>query len=163
MRNRKVGFITVLSDMVKLVGRWYWFFWLVFIIAALFIVLYFDVILDEKLPKNLINVIPELMGFLIAGYAIIMGLNEGTLQRLSEKANDGEIPIIVICASFSICIITLLATLTMCMIYDSSFVNCKCYNMVLSWLIIGGILVSIESIIHVVFHLFSTSTHLIRK
>ena len=147
--------------MIKLVGRWYWLFWLVFIIAALFIVLYFDVILDEKLPKNLINVIPELMGFLIAGYAIIMGFNEGTLQRLSEKANDGKIPIKVICASFSICIIMLLTTLSLCIIYDSSVVNCNCFKIVLSWLIIGGFLVSIESVFHVAFHLFATSTHLV--
>lgn len=164
MSNQKVSFITVLSDMVQLVGMWYWFFWIVFIFSALFIVLYFDVILDkEKLPDDLMNVIPELMGFLIAGYAIIMGFNEGTLKRLSEKADDGKIPIRVICASFSICTIMLLVTLTLCIIYDCSVVNCKCYNMVLSWLIIGGLMVSIESVFHVVFHLFSTSTHLVIK
>ena len=162
MGNRKVGFITVFYDMIRLVGRWYWLFWIVFILSALFIVLYFDVILDkEELPKNLINVIPELMGFLIAGFAIIMGFNEGTLKRLSEKADDGKIPIRVICASFSACTIMLLATLTLCIIYDCSVVNCKCYNIVFSWLIIGGLLVSIESVFHVVFHLFATSTHLV--
>lgn len=164
MGNRKVGIITVFSDMIGLVGRWYWGFWMVFILSALFIVLYFDVILDkEELPKILLNVIPELMGFLIAGLAIIMGLNEGTLKQLSEKADDRKIPIRVICASFSVCIIMLLLTLTLCVIYDCSVVNCKCYNKVLSWLIIGGLMVSIESVFHVVFHLFATSTHLVIK
>ena len=148
--------------MIGLVGRWYWVFCMVFILSALLIVLYFDVILDKgELPKILLNVIPELMGFLIAGLAIIMGVNEGTLKRLSEKADDGIIPIRVICASFSICTIMLLATLTLCIIYNCSVVNCKCYNKVFSWLIIGGLLVSIESVFHVIFHLFATSTHIV--
>lgn len=162
MGNQKVGFLTVLSDMVEMVGKMYWFFCILFIFSALLIVQGFDVILKkEELPNTLLTVIPELMGFLIAGFAIIMGLNEGTLQRLSEKADDRKIPIRVICASFSVCLIMLLTTLTLCIIYDSSVVNCKCYNKVFSWLIIGGFLVSIESIIHVVFHLFATSTHLV--
>lgn len=162
MSNQKVGFETVFSNMIGLVGRWYWYLWIVFILSALFIVLCFDVILDkEELPKILLNVIPELIGFLIASFAIIMGFNEGTLKRLSEKADDGKIPIRVICASLSVCTIMLLVTLTLCIIYNCSVVNC--YSKMLSWLIIGGLLVSIESIFHVVFHLFSISTHLVIK
>lgn len=160
--SRKVYFITVLCDMFKLFGIWFWILAFFSFLAVIFVVQRFDIIIDpEKLPKILLNIIPQIMGFLIAGLAIIMGFNDVTLKRLSARADDGKVPVLVIIASFSVCLLVLLMTLTISTIYVNITFNCEgCYRLLGAFVIFGAV-ISVESVIHVIFHLFATGTYLI--
>lgn len=160
--SRKVSFIKVFSDMLKFVGNKFWGFAFVTFLVTMVVSQRFDIILDPvKLPKTLVDIIPETMGFLIAGLAIIMGFNEGTLKRLSKKANDRQIPLKVIIASFSVCLLILLTTLTVSILYVN--VNCTCVGcrQLFSAFVLFSAVMSIGSVVHVIFHLFATGTYLI--
>ena len=164
MGNRKVGFIQVMHDMLEDVGYWFLLIVIVSFPVVLFLVLYYDIAIDpEKLPETLENIVPEIMGFLIAGLAIIMGFNEGTLKRLSKKANDEEVPIKVIIASFSVCLLILLATLIVSTMYANITFTCTGCSKLLSVFVLYGAVISVESIIHVIFHLYATGTFLVIK
>lgn len=150
--------------MLKLVGNWFWGIAFVLFLAVIVIAQQFGIILNpEKLPSTLVNIIPEIMGFLIAGLAIIMGFDEGTLKRLSISANDGETPLMVIIASFSVCLLILLTTLTVSILYVNVDCTCEGCKQLFSAFVLFGAVVSIESVVHVVFHLFATGTYLINN
>ena len=159
---RKVNFMNVFLDMFKWAGCWFWAIVFVSSLAVLFVVHIFGNVIDsQKLPTTLITTIPEIMGFLIAGLAIIMGFNEGTLKRLSIPSNDGEIPIKVIIASFSICLLILLTTLVVSITYVNITFACIGCKRLLGAFVLCGAVISVESIIHVIFHLFATGTYLV--
>lgn len=161
-RNRKVCFFVVFRDMFSLIGCWFWAIALISLLAVIFVVLKFGIVIEpDKLPKTLTDIIPELMGFLIAGLAIIMGFNEGTLKRLSKPANDGEIPLLVIVASFSVCILILLTSLILSIAFVNINFACEGCCKLLSAFVLYGATISIESVIHVVFHLFSMGSFLV--
>ena len=125
-RSRKVSFLTVLRDMLESIGYCFWVIAFVSFLVVVYLVLQFGIVIEpDKLPKTLIEIIPELMGFLIAGLAIIMGFNEGTLKRLSIPADDDKIPLKVIIASFSVCLLILLATLIVSTIYVNNTFTCE--------------------------------------
>ncbi len=162
--SHKIGFITVLHDMVKLVGGWFWIIIFVSFLLVLVIVQQAGIVFDpDSLPKTLIGIIPETMGFLIAGLAIIMGFNEGTLERLSKPADDSEKPIMVIIASFSVCLLILLATLIVSTMYVIITFSCIGCRRLMGAIVLWGSVISIESIIHVIFHLFTTGTYLSQR
>lgn len=154
----------VLYDMLKLVGFGFWIIVFVsFLVVFLFVQQSGAVICPNKLPQTLIDIIPEMMGFLIAGLAIIMGFNEGTLKRLSATADDGKIPILVIIASFSVCLLILLAALIVSIIYVNYTFTCVNCCRLLGAFVLFSAVISIESVIHVIFHLFATGTYLINS
>ena len=162
--NKKVGFFQVTVDMLRLVGIQFWIIAFGSFLGILFIVLYFKITVNPcKLPRDLISVIPELMGFLIAGLAIVMGFNEQTLKRLSKTADDGKIPIRVIVANFTFCFMILLFTLLGAIVYSNIQFCCtgsrRLYGVFLLW----GAILSALSLFNIMFHLFATSTHLINK
>ena len=159
--SQKVCFIIVLHDMLKLVGGWFWIIVVVSFLLVFLIVQQASIVLNpEKLPQTLIGIIPETMGFLIAGLAIIRGFNEGTLERLSKPADDNEKPIMVIIASFSVCLLILLATLIVSTMYVNISFSCVGCCRLMGAFVLWGAVISIESIIHVIFHLFATGTYL---
>lgn len=157
----KVGLFIVLRDMLKLVEKWFWGISLGLFLAILFFVQYFEVDIDkDKFPHDLINTIPELLGFLMAGLAIVMGLSDSTQRRLSLRADDDYKPIMVISASFSVSFIILLLTLILSYIYNNvEFCNNGCSRL---WgaLVLSGTALSALSLFHIIFHLFATSTFL---
>ena len=160
--NRKVSFLKVFCDMFRLIGCWFWAIAFVSFLAVIFVVQkYSIVIVPDKLPKTLIDIIPEIMGFLIAGLAIIMGFNEGALKRLSKPANDGEIPLLVIVASFSVCLLILLTSLILSIAFVNTNFVCEGCHKLLNAFVLYGAIISIESVIHVIFHLFATGTFLV--
>ncbi len=162
--SQKVCFIKVLHDMLKLVGFGFWIIVFVSFLVVFLIVQQSGVVIcPNKLPQTLIDTIPEMIGFLIAGLAIIMGFNEGTLKRLSVKADDGKIPIMVIIASFSVCILILLTTLIVSTIYVNYGFTCVNCCRLLGAFVLFSAVISIESVIHVIFHLFATGTYLINS
>lgn len=162
--SRKVCFVIVFCDMLKLVGNWFWGIAFVLFLATIVIAQQFGLILNpEKLPKTLVDIIPEIMGFLIAGLAIIMGFNEGTLKRLSKPANDNKIPLKVIIASFSVCLLILLTTLTVSILYVNVYCTREGCRQLISAFVLFGAVISIESVVHVIFHLFATGTYLINN
>ena len=162
--NRKVSFIQILRDMFKLVGFRFWIIVFVSFLVVFLIVQQSGVVIcPNKLPQTLIDTIPEMMGFLIAGLAIIMGFNEGTLKRLSVKADDGKIPFMVIIASFSVCLLFLLISLFFSILYVNIDFACKGYQKLLSAFVLCGAIIAMESVIHVIFYLFATGTYLIKR
>lgn len=159
--SHKVGFITVLHDMVKYVGHGFWIIVFLSFLVVLIIVQQSGIVFDpEKFPQTLIDIIPETMGFLIAGLAIIMGFNERTLEKLSKPADDYEKPIMVIIASFSVCLLILMATLIISTLYVNISFSCVGCCRLMGVFVLWGAVISIESIIHVIFHLFATGTYL---
>lgn len=160
----KVGLFTVLRDMFRLVEKWFWGISFVLFLTILFFVQYFKIDIDNnKFPSDLINTIPELLGFLMAGLTIVMGLSDSTQRRLSLRANDGHKPIKVITASISLSFIILLLTLILSYIYNNvEFCNNGCKRM---WgaFVLCGVAISALSLFHVIFHLFATSTFLSGK
>lgn len=160
--NTKVYFCKVLADMLELVGVCFWAIVFGLFLLLLFLTLYYDIeFSSNSFSKTIIEIIPELMGFLIAGLAIIMGFNDGTLKRLSQKANDGKIPIRVIVASISTCLLFLLLTLVLSIFYVNIDISCIGCNRLFGFFVVWLAIVSALSLFHVVFHLFAISTHLI--
>lgn len=158
--NKKVYFIEVLGDLISLVGKWFW----IISFALFLITLGVERTCGNQinygcLTQQIVNSIPTLMGFLITGLAIIMGLNEGTLKRLSEPANDGKIPLRVIVACFVVCFGFLLLSLLLSLLYNNIDCKCEC----IGFLALFCTFESILSLFHVIFHIFSTSTHLVIK
>ncbi len=150
--------------MFELVEKWFWGISFGLFLAIIFFVQYFGIDINkDEFPHDLINTIPELLGFLMAGLAIIMGLSDSTQRRLSLRANDDYKPIMVISASFSISFISLLLTLILSYIYNNvEFCSNGCERL---WgaFVLCGVAISALSLFHVIFHLFATSTFLSGK
>ncbi|MBR5698447.1 MAG: hypothetical protein IKX44_07505 [Prevotella sp.] len=162
--NKKVSFCRVLYDMLKLIGGRFWILVLGLFLVLLFLTLRYQIdFCSECFIKTIIEIIPELLGFLIAGLAIVMGFNDGTLKRLSITADDGMIPIRVVVASFSVCFIILLLTLVLSVFYVNIDFCCLGCRRLLGFLVIWLAITSALSLFHVIFHLFAISTHLIIK
>lgn len=160
--NRKVNFIFVLWDMLKTVGKCFYAITFISFISIIFIFLKCDIVIDSgKLPHTFVTIVPEIIGFLIAGLAIIMGFNKESLQRLSTPTDDNEIPLKAIVASFSISLLILLATFVVSLLYINIDFACKGCCSLWSALVVSGVVISVESIIHVIFHLFATGSFLV--
>ena len=158
--NKKVGLCKIVWDLVSLVGSGYWILSLIIFISSLLsYTLFIKCICMESFANNLINCIPTIIGFLIAAMAIIMGLNEKAIDRLSKQADDNEIPLMVVVASITICIIHLLFLLLLSFFTNNS--DDESLKRVLGFFVLYLTFESIKSIIHVVLHLFATTTHLI--
>lgn len=160
--NIKVGIFRVLRDLCKSLGYKIGIITIIlFCISVMYGLLFGDSTKWEELSCKMIDSIPTLLGFLVAGQAIIMGLSDSSLKRLSETADDNEIPLKVIVASFTFSTIVLLFSLLISLFFDCILIQCPgCSNLIGSF-VLFGLLESALSIFHVVFHLFSTSTHLI--
>jgi hypothetical protein len=92
-----------------------------------------------------------------------MNFNDKILERLSNLADDGETPLLVIIASFSVCLLFLLISLFFPILYVNIDFACKGYQKLLSAFVLCGAIIAIESVIHVIFHLFATGTYLIKR
>ena len=160
--NRKVNFRFVLWDMLKTVGKCFCAITSISFISIIFIFLKCDIVIDSgKLPHTFVTIVPEFIGFLIAGLAIIMGFNKESLQRLSTPADDNKTPLKAVVASFSISLLILLATFVISLLYISIDFACKGYCRLWSALVLSGVVISMESLIHVIFHLFATGSFLV--
>ena len=160
--SRKVDFIFVLGDMLKTVGVWFWAVAFVTCLVVISVFLICNIVLDpNKLPKDLVTIIPVIMGFLISGLAIIMGFNKETLRRLSIPADDNEIPLKVVVASFSVSLLILLVTLGVSLMYIDLDLVCVGCRRLWSALVLSGAVISMESMVHIIIHLFATGTFLV--
>ena len=161
--SHKKKLFKVLSDVLRLVGCGFWI-----TIIVLFIVIgiaeFTGINIDHcKLSDKLIAVIPDIIGFQIASLALIMGLNEKALSRLSEPADDGRIPLRVIFASISVSIMILLITLILSIVFKTWTIDCEGCSRLLGTFVLFGAVASAVSLFHIIFHLFSTGTYLIDK
>lgn len=156
--NKKVYLSTVIKDILSLVGKGFWILSFIVFLVTL-VMTYGDHIMFDCLTQQIVNVMPTLMGFLITGLAIIMGLNGELLKRLSETADDGEIPLMVIVACFVVCFGFLLLSFSLSLFYIFIDFKCKC----IGFLTLYCVLESILSLYHVILHLFSTCTHLLMR
>lgn len=148
--------------MFSLVGCKFWGVSVIVFIFTLIEYYNYEVLINiNVISHSLIDCIPTLMGFIIAGMAIIMGSSEKILNRLSEEANDGEIPLRVIIANFSICLL-FLTILFLLVLINIGIQMIDCSHKIVGFLIVFFTLEFVLSIINVILHLFSTSTHLFR-
>lgn len=157
--NRKVTICRILSDILKLCGFGYWIFTFVIILVNLFVQLKFGLpIKPVCLYTHLIQVVPTLLGFVMTGFTILYGVQGIVLQRLSQKADDGQRPFYVISAYFSLATLSLFITLVCSLIFKLKIISdIGCESLCLFITMIFST-ISVTSITNTVLHLFSMRT-----
>lgn len=159
--NRKENCCRVLKDMFCLCGFRYWLITVTVILIVLFIQLKYGLLIEPAcLYKNINEIVPNLLGFMMTGLTIIYGVQGIVHKRLEKKADDGQIPFHVISASFSLSILSLFITLMFSVVFDA-FIrhNPCCESLCLSVTIVFSI-ISVTSTINSIFHLFSMRTQI---
>lgn len=162
--NIKVGPFRIIVDLIKLTDGWFHLLSFATFIVSIFICLKNgDKIQYDIIACLILDSVPTILGFVVTGLTIIMGLNTKYLSRLSETANDGEIPIRAIVASFVSCFVFLIITYLLSIFFKGIMIDCIGYRQLLGSLLIFCILESALLLINVIFHLFATNTHLVEK
>lgn len=154
---RKVPFKKVLYDVIMNVGRstLLGIYCLISIIIAM--ILFFcdfeHICQIQEIQKTLLDVFPEILGFTIAGYAIILGVQIPQLiARLNITADDGKKPFIAICATFSVNLLFQILTISMALAY-----TLLC-NQFLYYTMLASAITSLLLLVSLVFHLFTVCT-----
>ena len=161
MSNIKVSLRKVLWDMLSENGTCFWIITIVFSIIAIFLQLYYEPFIKPCVfYAEMVNVIPNILGFTITGLAILYGLEGIPLQRTTETASDGNNPFHVISASFSLTCISLLATFILSLLlkhipFQNHCLACLFFNITLFLAI-----VSVLSLFNTIIHLFSMRTQI---
>lgn len=162
--NIKVGPFRIIIDLIKLTDGWFHLLSFATFLVSIFICLkYGDRIQYDIIACLILDSIPTMLGFVVTCLTIIMGLNTKYLSRLSEIANDGEIPIMVIVASFVSCFVFLIITYLLSIFFKGIMIDCIGYKQLLDSLLFYCVLESALLLINVIFHLFATSTDLVEK
>ncbi len=160
--NKKVGPITIIIDLFRFADGWFYFVSFIAFLISIIIGLKFGYkIRYNIIACSLLDSIPTILGFVMTGLTIIMGLNSKYIKRLSERANDGKTPIRVIIASFVSCFVFLIITYLLSLFLKGIVLECNGCQNLLGSLLLFCTIESALLLIHVVFHLFATSTHLV--
>lgn len=158
--NKKENACHVIRDMLSLCGLWYWIITITIILIALFIQLKYGMLIKPVcLCKHLIEIIPNLLGFMMTGFTILYGVQGIVLKRIEQKADDGNNPFHVISASFSLSILSLFITLVLSVIFKLVLNSNPCCESLCLFVTIVLSIMSVTSTINTIFHLFSMRTH----
>lgn len=154
---RKVSFKQVLFDVILNVGRsslvGIYCLFSIIITMILFFCDYEQICQVYNISKTILTVFPEILGFSIAGYAIILGLQIPQLiSRLNNTANDGKKPFVAICATFSSNLLFQILTMSAALAYQ---LLC---NKFLYYSMLALAITSFLLLVSLVFHLFSICT-----
>ena len=161
MSNIKVGLGKVLWDMLTENGKCFWIITFVFSVIAIFLQLYYGpFIKPHDFYAEMVNVIPDILGFSIAGMAILYGLGGLSLQRTTETASDGNNPFHVISASFSLACFSLLVTFILSLLLKHILIQNPCIVNLWFYITTISAIVSMLSLFNIIFHLFSMRTQI---
>ena len=159
--NRKANGCRVLIDMFGLCGFKYWLITVTVILIALFTQLKTEMQIEPAcLYKHIIDIVPNLLGFMMTGLTIIYGVQGIVHKRLEMKADDGQIPFHVISASFSLSIFSLFITLVLSVVFDVFIRHNSCCESLCLFVTIVFFIISVTSTINTIFHLFSMRTQI---
>lgn len=123
-----------------------------------------------NLCSDIITICSCILGFVITGYSVILTLNECVVEKLSKKYKQKKEcclfsktnPYDILCSSFSICSIILVATIIVTLLYKNHpYGNCS-----MDWVFIVVrflFVLSVLMIIDIICHLYSISTYLNKK
>ena len=161
--NRKKCFLRVLYDVLRLNGIGFWGIVLVVTVIVLFLYLQYGYIINTaSFYEKVTDVVPDLLGFVMSGYAILYGVQGIILKRLNEKADDGMHPFHVISASFALTCLSLLVTLIMSLLpsfVSFSNLHCDCGSLYF-FITLFSAIVSTFSLFNTILHLFSMRTQI---
>ena len=117
--NKKVGFKKVLADTFENQTRFTrWVYILIFFAAS-----YLSHHFCFKQYPEIVPCFCTLLGFTIACFSLILNLGNDKIEKLSEKADNGKIPLNVICSSLVLSI--LFQVVTIILAYLNSSINCN--------------------------------------
>lgn len=161
--NRKKCLIKVLWDVLRLNGIGFWAIVFAVALIALFLYLQYGYIINtEVFYKKVTDIVPDILGFVMSGYAILYGVQGIILKRLNEMADDGMHPFHVISASFALTCLSLLVTLIMSLLPSFVIVpilHCGCGKLYFCIAVFFAI-VSVISLFNTILHLFSMRTQI---
>lgn len=161
--NRKKCFIRVLYDVLRLNGIGFWSIIFIVTVIVLFLYLQYGYIINTgAFYKKVIDIVPDILGFVMSGYAILYGVQGIILKRLNEMADDGMHPFHVISASFALTCLSLLVTLIMSLLpsfVTFSNLHCDCGSLYF-FITLFSAIVSTISLFNTILHLFSMRTQI---
>lgn len=159
MGNEKVYFWNVFGDMLHECGKWFWIIVALIVLLSLCILLSVNsIMMPTKMYSDIVNIFPNLLGFVITGFTILYGLQGVILERLTHKANDGETPFHVISAYFSLTCVSMLLTLILAILFKNITINNPCCEKLCFFITLCLMEISFLSTINIIFHLFALRT-----